>query len=46
MMFTNRNIAIIIDQIRVSLSGSDIKHTTSLKFLGLIKDKKLTWKQN
>ena len=42
MMFTNKNIA--IDQIHVSLSGSDIKHTSSLKFLGVTFDKKLTWK--
>ena len=44
MMFTNRNVA--IDQIRVNLSGSDIKHTTSLKFLGVTIDRKLTWKTN
>ena len=44
MMFTNKNID--IDQIHVSLSGSDIKHTSSLKFLGVTIDRKLTWKNH
>ena len=44
MMFTNKNID--IDQITIKLAGSEIKYVSSLKFLGITIDNKLTWKNH
>ena len=44
MMFTNKNID--IDQITIKLAGSEIKYVSSLNFLGITIDNKLTWKNH
>ena len=44
MIFTNRNID--VNNLNINLAGSKIKHESSLKFLGITIDHKLTWKDH
>ena len=44
MMFSNRNID--VNNITINLAGSKIEHVSSLKFLGITIDHKLTWKDH
>ena len=42
MMFTNKKVD--IESFHINLAGSKINHVSSLKFLGITIDNKLTWK--
>ena len=44
MVFTKKHVN--LDDISIKLAGSEIKHETSLKFLGITIDQNLTWKQH
>ena len=46
MVFTTKNKVYDVDNVKVTMNGIIIKHTRHTKFLGVIRDKHLTWNNN